>query len=454
MVQLHQSGGRRPGRGTGAGLTRSLGRAGLALALGLASGCVPPDRPPVDLVLWDVNVIDGTGRAPLEHQAVAIEAGKIVAVTPARDGAAPKGVERLDLAGRWVLPGLIDTHAHFPPDSVEVDRRLSRLAAGGVTSVRDMAGDASLYRRIAARSRESGVPLARLYYSAFFAGPSWYAVDQRPTGATGERAPGSVPWFLAVTDTTDLAGAVADAKALGVSAIKIYSDLSLDLVRRITAEAHAQGLLVWTHPAIFPVRPADVVAAGVDAVSHAALLVWQGAPTLPDRFHTDPYTNFGPVGPYATVGPDAAAITEVLEAMKARGTILDATVSAIVQGVSPEAAAWACRVTDRAKAMGIPVSAGTDGPEAPRPDGLPPLFTEIEYLVDHCGFTPLEVITAATLNGARALGQAASLGSLEPGKLADLVVVSGDPTADIRNLERIERVIKGGRIIPARSPAP
>jgi imidazolonepropionase-like amidohydrolase len=410
----------------------------------LVGGCAKRPAPAADLLLWDVTVVDGTGAAPREHQVVAIQGDRIAAVRPIGDQRPPAGVERLDLAGRWVMPGLIDTHSHFPPDSIQLVTRLGRLAAGGVTAVRDMAGDAALFAKVAPRSRDPGTPMARLYYSAFFAGPSFYAVDKRPIGSTGDKAPGEVPWFLAVTDSTDLTAAMAGAKALGVSAIKIYSDLSLDLVQRITKAAHDQGLLVWTHPAIFPVRPWDVVEAGVDAVSHAALLVWEGVPTLPARFHTDPYTNFGPVGPFDRVAPDGEAVRRVLDLMKERGTVLDATVSAVVQGISPEAADWACRVTVEARDLGIPVSAGTDGPETMRPDGRPPLFTELEYLVDHCGFTPAQAISAATLNGAKALGQETELGTIERGKLADLVVLSADPTADIRNAERIERVIKGG----------
>ena len=85
----------------------------------------------------------------------------------------------------------------------------------------------------------------------------------------------------AVTPSTDLTLAMAEAKGTGATAIKIYADLPGDLVRRITGEAHRQHLLVWAHAAVFPASPREVVDAGVDVVSHSCLLAYQASSAMP-----------------------------------------------------------------------------------------------------------------------------------------------------------------------------
>src|SRR5262249_31033834 len=157
------------------------------------------------------------------------------------------------------------------------------------------------------------------------------------------------------------------------------------------------GLLVWSHPAIFPARPADVVRAGVDVISHSALFVWEGVETLPGGYHVEPFTDFGPAAPYASVAVDSPAIVRVLEEVRRRSIMLDATVSTIADSVSVEASTWGARFTAAANKRGIAIVAGTDE------DGDQALFEEMEALVEKAGLTPLQAITAATWNGARVL---------------------------------------------------
>lgn len=402
--------------------------------------------PPPDLVLWNVTVIDGRGGPARPAQAITIRGDRIVSVTPA-DGTPPRaGAERLDLSSHWVMPGLIDTHVHLPPNRDSLRLRLERLFRAGVTSVRDLAGDARLYAELALIEGSAARPRARVFYSAFFAGPSWFAADPRPRGATGDRPPGAVPWFLAVTDTTDIAAAVADAKRLGVTGIKLYSDLSLAVIQRVVQAAHDHGLQVWSHPAVFPVRPSDVVRAGVNVISHAALLVWEAVDSLPSRFHTDPWTNFGPIGPYDAVAPDTAPVRRLLALMKERGTILDATVSTISTGIAPVAARWACAVTRGAHRTGVAVSTGTDRRLTTHPDGRPAVLDEMTMLVDQCGFTTAEAIVAATATASRTVGWGDRLGTIEPNRVADLLILAADPLADLDHLRRVAYVVKDGRV--------
>jgi imidazolonepropionase-like amidohydrolase len=275
----------------------------------------------------------------------------------------------MDLTGQYVMPGLVDSPVHLPSDRQELERQLEFLFDGGVTAVRDLGGDAALYAQLAPRSRRASSLLPRLYYSAYWAGPSFWAVDQRWGGATQDKEPGEVPWALAVTDSTDLVAAVSDARSIGASAIKIYSDLSPQLIRSIAAEAHRQGLKVWSRPAVFPVRPAAVVPSGVDVISHSALFVWEGVDTLPSRFHTKPWTAFGPMGPYASVSPESPAIVRLFELMQRRGVMLDATVSTIETSISQAAAEWSFGVTALAKQMGVSIAAGTDRDDSSRVTG-------------------------------------------------------------------------------------
>ena len=106
------------------------------------------------------------------------------------------------------------------------------------------------------------------------AGPQFF-VDPRTHDAARGLVAGQVPWMQAVTAETNLPMAVAEARGTGATALKLYADLSAELVKSITAEAHRQQLLVWAHAAVFPALPNDVVDAGVDVISHACLLGYQ-----------------------------------------------------------------------------------------------------------------------------------------------------------------------------------
>lgn len=429
----------------------------LLAVLAAAAGPVAaqsPGRSGETMLLANVTVIDGRGGAPLPNQHLLIRDRRIAAIVSATVAPRPAADRVIELAGATVLPGLIDTHLHLPPDRGRVEAYLEYLLRAGVTSARDLAGDAHLFRDIARLARDPASPLARLEYVAFWAGPSFFATDRRPRGSTQGRKPGTVPWFLAIEPATDLDRAVTAAVDLGAHGLKLYSDLPLETFRRAVAAARGRGLRLATHAAVFPVRPREVVAAGVDAISHAALLVWEAADSMPVRFHTAPHTNFGAVGPYADVQPDDPRIVAVLQDMARRGTVLDATLSTIARGISPAASSWATAVTALAHRLGVPVSAGTDRPEEPSAERQPALFDEIEHLVREAGFTPLAAITAATWHGARALGVEHDRGTVAAGRAADLMVTRGDPSVDIAELRRPVLVLKGGRLVPPATAGP
>jgi len=410
------------------------------------SGCFQGGQPTgsTSLALTGASIIDGTGTPPQADSVVLVRDGHIIDVGPTSRVVIPRDARVIDVMGKYVLPGLVDAHVHLDPKRSAVESYLQLQFEGGVTAVRDMAGDSFLYSQMRSTTHEASAKMSRLYYSATWAGPSYWN-DRRWVGSTQGKAPGTVAWARAIDPSSDLTAEVAAARALGATGIKVYSDLQPDVVSRIPAAAHAQGLRVWSHPVVFPTKPSQVVRSGVDVISHAALFVWEGATRLPVTYHTGTFTDFGPPAPYDSVPVQSQAVIAVLEEMKRRSVLLDATVSTIPHSVSDEAARWAYELTATARQMGIAIVAGTDRDAFETDDGIP-LYGELEALIDKCGLTTGEAITAATLNGARALGVEKEFGTIEKGRVADLIVVDANPLSDIKNLRRVAYVIKGGYV--------
>lgn len=119
----------------------------------------------------------------------------------------------------------------------------------------------------------------------------------------------------------------------------------------------------------------------------------------------------------------------------------------VIRNVTVIDGTGAADFTRRAQDAGVVIAAGTDGLGEPLAGELPNVHTELQLLVELAGLTPLQALTAGTLNGARAIGVQARLGSVEVGKVADLVLLSADPSLDIGNTRDIEHVFLGGRVI-------
>ena len=190
------------------------------------------------------------------------------------DAGIAKKAKVVELAGRFLMPGLIDAHVHLatPPNRRQAEAVLRRDIYGGVTAVRDMADDLRAVGDLARASLVGEIAAPDIYYAALMAGPDFFT-DKRTAQTSAGGVPGDVPWMQAVMDDTDLTVAVAQARGTYATAIKLYADLSPELAGRITTEAHRQHMLVWAHATLFPAKPSEVVAAGVDAISHACLLV-------------------------------------------------------------------------------------------------------------------------------------------------------------------------------------
>lgn len=423
----------------------------LALAASLMAAAASQAAEPT--LYTNVAVIDGTGSPARANQDILIDGERIVAVGAQGSLTSQAGsARRVDLSGRFVIPGLIDSHVHLatPPNRVRAEAILRRQLYGGVTAVRDMADDLRAVGDLARASLVGEIAAPDIYYAALMAGPPFFA-DPRVMAVSRGFTPGTAPWMQAIDKKTDLRTAVALARGTSASAIKIYADLPAERVKAITAEAHRQKLMIWAHSAIFPARPAEVIAAGADVISHVCYLGYEAQPKM-----LDAYEDRTPVDEalLAKTGDDPV-VAGLYRAMKKHGTVLDATGSLFVKfeaerKADPKAKPLRCsgartiRLTQQAWRAGIPISTGTDFTN-PAGDVWPEVHAELRYLAHDVGMPPLAVIHSATLVGARAAGRDKEMGSIEPGKLANFVVLAADPLANIDNIERIEMTVKRGR---------
>lgn len=427
-----------------------------ALALLFACGIsVAADGAPAtgaSTLYADATVIDGTGAAPKPRQDILVRGERIVAIGEHGTLADTDGARIVDLSGRFVIPGLVDTHVHLatPPDLPRARAVLRRNLYGGVTAVRDMADDLRPVGELAREARVAEIPSPDIFYAALMAGPAFFA-DPRVLAVSAGVKPGTAPWMQAIDASTDIARAVTLARGTSATAIKIYADLPPEIVAAITREAHRQGMQVWAHSAVFPTRPKDVVAAGVDVASHACYQAYEVQPAIPQS-----YEDHTPVDErlLAQDGNDPV-LARLYSEMRERGILLDATGSLFVRDdeqhkAHPEMKQQRCtgaatiRIVRQAWKAGVGISTGTDD-DRERDDPWPPVFGEIEFLVRDVGMSPLQALHAATQVGAQAAAQGADMGTIATGRLADFVVLVKDPSADIGNLRSIETTVKRGK---------
>jgi len=375
--------------------------------------------------LTGVILIDAGHDAPLRDQTVLVSGDSIADVFP--DGARnlPDSIVLIRLHGKFLLPGLIDTHVHLATDPSGTDNRtatldvLQRMLRSGITSVRDMAGDARILAGLSRDARVGDIPAPNIYFSALMAGPSFFK-DPRTMASSRGGIAGGMPYMRAVADTTDLRQAIAEAKGTGATGIKLYANLGPELVARIVAEARRQGLLVWGHAWLDPAKPSDLIRAGVGSISHTPLLIHESPDSLPD-------------------------LSALFSLMKKNNTLLDATMSAYRQWAQQDSSkAWYYYITKlytaAAHRAGVKVCAGTDDDQQNFVQG------EMELLVHDAGFSPKDAIVAATKYAAEALGIGGVCGTVEKGKKADLLVVTNNPLDRIENIRSVVLVTLAGRI--------
>jgi hypothetical protein len=269
------------------------------------------------------------------------------------------------------------------------------------------------------------------------AGPVFFS-DPRTSQSTKGAITGKMPYMLAVTDSTNMVLAVAEAKGTGATGIKLYANLSSSLVNKIVAEANKQNMIVWGHAWLEDAKPSDLVKAGVSPVSHAPLLIYDKLDSIP-TYWKNGHTH------YKSVGDSIPDLSSLFQLMKAHHTILDATMLTYkLWGEEDSTMRYdyeiAKQITAQAYKAGVMIDAGTDD------DQKEFVQKEIEVLVKDAKFTAIDAIIAATLNGAKALHIDNTRGTITVGKIADLLFLNKNPLENIENIESVYLVIKDGKI--------
>jgi len=362
--------------------------------------------------ITNVTVIDVRTGMRVPDQNVVVQGQRIAAVGPASTTPVPAGAQVIDGRGRYLIPGLWDMHVHL--DSTD----LAALVRFGITGARDMAGDLdqvlSWRRRIAARELPGGGP--RLVVAgAFLRGPR----SQSESG----------PWIIRTAEQGKRA--VDSLAARGVDFVKVHEDLSREAYFAIAAEAKAKGLPFVGHVAA-ALTPLEASAAGQRSIEHLEF--------VPDRC----LPIFAGQSP---AGCTLEGLNALIGSLAANGTWLDPTIGSFrvfAPQQFPAIQAGFKQLVPLLQSKRIRLLAGTDLGTT----GIIPgesLHDELALLVA-AGFTPAEALRAATLNPADFLGLSDSLGTIEAGKIPDMVLLDADPLADITNTRRIAFVFQRGRV--------
>jgi imidazolonepropionase-like amidohydrolase len=385
----------------------------------------PPKRTGT-FALAGATIVDGSGRAPIANGVVLIRDGRIAAVGRSGEVAVPTEVATIDVAGSTIVPGLWDLHAH----ASQVDWAPVYLASG-VTTIRDMGGEMAFltaFRDAIADGRAFG---PRLLLAGLVDGP-------------GPRAFGTV-WAATPDEGRQV---VRRYKAANFEEIKIYSLVAPEVVKAIADEAHAQGLMVTGHvPNGMTVR--DAVEAGYDQIAHMPISGQAGSAPVKEliEFFLAHKTVLDPTMSWNELLQHSAATP--IESFQPGVARLPAPLARMIlstpggNGDSASARArllQSLQILHDAREAGVPIVAGTD-------KGVPGFSVqrEIELYVDG-GMTPLEAIQAATIVPARVMRLDKESGTVEAGKRADLIVLSGSPLEKISNIRSARLVVANGAL--------
>lgn len=408
-----------------------------ANALHAQSGPRPAPRPRT-LIIDSVSIVDIAAGQVRDNQRLVIRGDTITAVE-AVSAPLPQPVDQyVNGRGTFALPGLTDHHVHL---DAGMDRQLIAAARGGVTMVQNMAGDNRIVSEYSRRTLTKSLAGPEIAYVSVMAGPDFF-VDPRFRGAGVGYTPGTAPWMQAITAATDFPTAIAAARGSGAEILKLYAMVDSAVAARAIAEAHKQGMRVVAHGTVFPARPLQLVQSGVDVLTHAPYLSWQGAATVRAEDSFDRRK-----GPYATVPVSGPVITQLLTAMQKAHTFLEPTLFVFArQAEEKDVNDWARAITKRARDLGVPIIAGTDGLIGGDSTALPNVHQELALLVE-AGLTPREALASATTVAARAMKRERTHGALTPGFVADVVLLDANPLLDIRNTTRIRQVVLRGRTL-------
>ena len=446
------------------------------------------ERLPADFVLREVNIVDVEAGQILPKQDVAVLGNRITGITPAASNQEYLAAVEVDASGQYLIPGLWDMHAHTYADAEARTAFLPAFVAHGVTGIREMFADC--YEACAGSDGLSVTKLMEIRHPPASMVQAW-SDDVAAGKLVGPRIvrssyviAGAVenawPSSRVVEGIADARDAVLQSAERDVDFIKIYDDLGRDEFFEIARVADSLSLPVAGHVPL-SVTPEEASEAGMDSFEHLLRLAsycvrdpgeagpgaedWNGAERL--RNLASPQECLGTFSTMARNGTHIVPTLVVLGAYaniralsdpadprrrylpahilelwdsRSRDEALTDAVLAYLDAIHDAAAA----LVPVAHGAGVQVLAGSD---TPNPYVYPGsgLHDELEELV-RAGLSPLDALRAATLNPARYFDALDSLGTVEAGKLADLVLLEANPLDEIGNTRRIEAVIANGRL--------
>ncbi len=433
----------------------------LILVSGLCVTVLPQNPAPIGIrpeppegrgivALRAARLIDGTGAQPITNAVIIVTNNRITAVGDATSVRIPPGVKLIDLGNVTLLPGFIDAHTHLigrvlgdPDGDMAAVRDYDSFGAIlGVLHARDtlMAGFTSV-RNVGASGNFDDMALRKAINEGWAIGPRMETAGHA-IGITGGHCdengfrPGilqlgpidgvangpeeiraavryQIKYGADVIKTCATGGVLSEGDAVGATQysfeeLKALVDEANKLERKVAAHAHgAEGIKL-------------AVRAGVSSIEHGSFLDEEGARMMVERG------------------------TFLVPTLSASEAVEKAAKNGVLKGLRAEKAFAAAAAVRRgiklAVANKVQIALGTDAGVIPHGTNA----REFELMVEWGGMSPMESIMAGTMNGAKLLGWDKNLGSLSPGKWADIVAVSSDPLKDIHNMEKVVFVMKNG----------
>ena len=397
------------------------------------------DRQSKSLVLTHVTIIDVTGGVPKPDMTVVITGDRISQVEEAGKVVAAPGATVVDASGKFLIPGLWDMHVHW-----YIRDTFTLFLANGVTGIRQMFGNSDLLRWRQDIAKGSLLGPRMIVASPIIDGP-------RPFWPTS----------IAVSNEDEGRKAVRDVKKSGADFVKVYSLLPRDVYFAIADEAKRQGLSFAGHVPN-SVSPAEASDAGQKSVEHLTGMRARAEARAPD---TDNDRNAAELFARFVKNETWQCPTLTVLSGKAyfgeESFMRDQRLKFIPPRMKER---WSQRIANRNEAnfanpkkvfqkeleivgamrkAGVQLLAGTD---TGNPFCFPgfSMHDELALLVI-AGLTPVEALRSATLNPAKFLGLDKTLGTIEQGKIADLVLLDANPLEEVRNTQRIIAVISNGR---------
>ncbi len=448
------------------------------LCLSVSSFAQAPDRQqfirteaPI-IALIHVRVIDGTGAPAKDDQTIVISDGKILSVGPATTAKPPANAQTMDLTGYTVLPGLVGMHNHMffpmggsPPMYSNMGSSFPRLyLANGVTTIRTT-GSVAPY---------TDLEIKNLIDSGRMIGPKMHI-----TAPYLEGKGSFTPVMHTLTDANDARRMVNYWADLGATSFKAYMNITRNELRAAVEEAHKRGLKVTGHLCSIGYKEAAEI--GIDDLEHGLF--------ADSEFVANKQPDQCPQGVNASLRQldlNSAAVQDTIKTLVSKNVAITSTLPVFEAGSAPlsqsgigaasallnprvlnvmntDARVRYLQARARVSSQGDFVALLKKAMDFERAfvqagglliAGLDPTgnggivagfgdLREVELLVE-AGFTPVEAIKIASFNGAKFLGEDARIGSIAPGKQADLMVVKGNPAATISDIEKVEIVFKDG----------